>query len=69
MGDTVKLTINSIDVTHGFAISEFGVNVTLPRGKTKTVEFVASLAGTYKMFCSVVCGSGHSSMKGTLIVQ
>lgn len=68
-GDTVKLTINSVDVTHGFAISEFGVNVILPRGKTKTVEFVASLAGTYRMFCSVQCGSGHSSMKGTLIVQ
>jgi len=68
-GDTVKLTINSVDVTHGFAISEFGVNATLFPGQTKTVEFVASRSGTYRMFCSIVCGSGHSSMKGTLVVQ
>lgn len=68
-GDTVRISITSIDVSHGFAISEFGVNTVLPPNETKTVEFVASEVGTYKMFCSVVCGSGHSDMKGTLIVQ
>ena len=68
-GDTVRLHVTSVDVTHGIAISQFGVNALLPPGQTKTVEFVASKSGTYQIFCSLFCGSGHLSMKGTLIVE
>ena len=69
VGDTVRLTVKSLDVTHGLAISEFAVNTTLSPNSTKTVEFVASKAGTFQMFCSIYCGSGHSDMKGTLVVK
>ena len=68
-GDTVKLSITSTDVTHGFAISTFGVSERLSPGQTTEVEFVADKAGTYSFFCTVPCGSGHSTMRGTLIVE
>ena len=68
-GDTVKLTVESIDVSHGFAISQFGINRYLTPGKTQEVEFVADKTGTFSFFCTVPCGSGHSSMRGTLIVE
>ena len=68
-GDTVKLTITSIDVAHGFAITAFGVNSRLNPGQTTTVEFVADKKGTFTFFCSVKCGTGHPGMKGTLIVE
>lgn len=68
-GDTVKLTIESIDVAHGFALPTFGVNEELVPGETVNIEFVADKKGTYTFFCSVQCGAGHSDMKGTLIVQ
>jgi|TARA_B100001964_G_C14254776_1_gene611789 cytochrome c oxidase subunit 2 len=68
-GDVVKLNIDNIDIAHGFALFEFGVNERLEPGKTTTVEFTADKAGEYKFFCSVPCGSGHSSMDGTLIVE
>lgn len=68
-GDKVKLNINSIDVDHGFAISEFGVNETLSSGQTTTVEFTADKVGTYTFFCSVQCGVGHSNMQGQLEVE
>jgi heme/copper-type cytochrome/quinol oxidase subunit 2 len=68
-GDTVKLNIESIDVTHGFALFEFDVNERLAPGKTVTVEFIADKAGEYTFFCSVPCGSGHGSMNGKLIVE
>ena len=68
-GDTVILNIQSIDVTHGFAISEFGVSEQLVSGNTVKVEFIADKKGTFSFFCNVFCGSGHSSMKGTLVVQ
>lgn len=68
-GDTVKLNVKSTDVTHGFAIPDFDVNMTLSPGKISTTQFVASKKGTFRFFCSIVCGSGHSGMDGTLVVQ
>ena len=68
-GDTVILNIESIDVSHGFSISEFGVNEVLQPGITTRVEFVADEEGTYRFFCTVFCGSGHSTMNGQLIVN
>lgn len=68
-GDKVKLKITSTDVTHGFAINEFGVNEQLQPGKTVNVEFVADKSGTFTFYCSVICGAGHSGMRGQLIVR
>lgn len=68
-GDKVTLKFTSEDVTHGISIPEFNVNEVLNLGEEKVVEFTASATGTYPMFCSVVCGSGHADMKGTLIVE
>ena len=68
-GDKVRLLITSQDVPHGFSIVEYGINVRLDTGKTATVEFTADKQGTFTAFCSVFCGSGHSGMKGKLIVK
>lgn len=68
-GDTVKLKVTSTDVTHGFALSEFGINERLSPGKTVEIEFVADKKGTFGFFCSVPCGRGHGGMRGQLIVN
>ena len=68
-GDKVKLVITSTDVPHGFAITEYGINERLDPGKPVTVEFTADKQGTFTTFCSVICGAGHSGMKGKLIVH
>src|SRR3989338_11395487 len=38
-GQKVKLNIKSIDVAHGFALPDFGVNANLAPGKTVDVKF------------------------------
>jgi len=68
-GDTIILRIKSLDVPHGFALEEFGVNVFNPPGETVEVKFVASQTGSFTFFCTVFCGTGHPNHKGTLIVQ
>ena len=68
-GDKVKLTVKSVDVSHGFSLSAFGVNQTLEPNKEVAVEFVADKTGSFPFVCSVFCGSGHGGMKGTLIVE
>lgn len=68
-GDTVRLSVESIDVRHGIAIPEFRINEVLEPGSKVEIEFVADKAGTFDFSCSVPCGSGHRQMKGTLVVN
>ena len=68
-GDHVKLIVKSIDFSHGFSLSDFNVNTRLEPGVDTVIEFTADKTGTFTFFCSVVCGSGHSEMRGTLIVN
>ena len=68
-GDFVRLKVTSTDADHGIAIDELGINVKVPEGETKIVEFMADKKGEFTFMCSVFCGSGHSRMKGTLIVD
>jgi len=68
-GDTVKLRINSIDVTHGFGLSAFGINEKLSPGDIIDIEFVADKKGTFRFLCTISCGAGHSGMRGQLIVE
>ena len=68
-GDKVRLIVTSVDVPHGISIPEYKINEKLEPGKPVTIEFTADKQGTFTAYCSVFCGSGHSSMKGKLIVR
>jgi cytochrome c oxidase subunit 2 len=72
-GDTVVINIKGLDEGrgngHGFAISDFNVNEQIARDKTVMIEFIADKKGTFSFFCSVPCGSGHTNMKGKLVVD
>lgn len=68
-GDRVRLRLHSADRSHAFAIKAFRVNALIPSGgDTVTVEFVADQAGIFAFTCSEYCGTGHSDMKGKLVV-
>jgi cytochrome c oxidase subunit 2 len=72
-GDTVLIHIKGLDDGsgngHGFSLSNFKINEVIRKDKTTEIEFIADKKGTFTFSCSVPCGSGHSSMKGTLIVE
>ncbi|MDP4012987.1 MAG: cupredoxin domain-containing protein [Candidatus Nanoarchaeia archaeon] len=69
LGSNVRLILTAEDVEHGFAINEYNINEKVKPGEPKTIEFIADKKGEFEIRCSVVCGSGHGSMRGTLIVE
>lgn len=69
LGEKVRLVATSTDVVHGLAISEFKVNISIPVGKTESIEFVADKKGNFHAYCSVYCGPGHGHMHASFIVQ
>jgi len=68
-GEKVTLRLNGVSGAHGFSIRGLNVNVPISQGQTKTVELPTDSPGTYTLFCSIVCGPGHSDMNGTVIIE
>jgi cytochrome c oxidase subunit 2 len=65
VGDTIVLTLKNDSGNHGLEIKDLDVNI--KNGETATI--VLDKAGTYDFNCSVMCGTGHDSMAGQLIVE
>ena len=68
-GNTVELSITSIDVDHSFALPAFGINTKLSPNQTSVVTFTADKTGSFPFSCKVFCGEGHKGMNGVLIVK
>jgi len=68
-GDTVRLTLRSVEGSHNLALDEFGIeSEVVSAGEETIIEFVADKAGTYEYYCSV--GSHRElGQVGTLIVE
>jgi nitrous-oxide reductase len=72
-GDRVTITVTNIetvrDMSHGFAVDTYGINVALDPGQTRTVSFVADRPGTYWYYCTWFCSALHLEMRGRMLVE
>ena len=66
-GRPVILDLTSEDVTHGLKLKDFGIKVTIHKGKITEVEFTPEQTGRFVGRCSHFCGMGHGSM--TLVIN
>jgi heme/copper-type cytochrome/quinol oxidase subunit 2 len=68
-GEPVRLEITSLDTTHGIAIEGTDINQTLTPNKTEVIEFTPQRTGTFEYYCTQYCGTGHTKMRGKMIVR
>ena len=70
-GDRVRINLNAEDVTHGWYLDGYDVNVEdEPRDQEiNSIEFIADQAGRFSFRCSATCGPFHPFMMGTMIVE
>jgi len=68
-GVPIQLTLISQDVFHSFSIPAFRVKREAIPGRYTTEWFEATKVGTYHLFCTQYCGTGHSSMIGEVVVM
>lgn len=66
IGKPVLVNLVSRDVIHGFFLPAFRVKRDVVPGMKNHAWFVASKAGSYDLFCSLYCGTGHSAMITTV---
>lgn len=67
VGEPVKLVLSSEDVIHGFYIPAYRIKEDTVPGLKTYLWFVANEEGTYDIFCSEYCGTGHSRMLTRLV--
>jgi cytochrome c oxidase subunit 2 len=66
VGKPVLVNLVSQDVLHGFYLPAFRVKRDMVPGMKNYAWFVAERPGSYDLFCSVYCGTGHSAMITTV---
>ena len=66
VGKPVQVALESRDVIHGFYLPAFRVKRDVVPGMKNYAWFVADKPGSYDLFCSQYCGTGHSAMIATV---
>jgi cytochrome c oxidase subunit 2 len=57
----------SRDVIHSFFVPAFRVKQDVLPGRSTTIWFTATHAGSFDLFCAEFCGTGHSQMLGQVV--
>jgi nitrous-oxide reductase len=72
-GDHVFVHLTNIDfdedITHGFAINGYNLDMEVQPGQTNTLEFTADKAGTFPLYCTNFCSALHQEMNGYFLVK
>jgi cytochrome c oxidase subunit II len=68
-GETYRIWLSSVDVTHTFTIAEQRILIDAVPGHMYGITITPDTPGTYLLYCSEFCGLGHQNMSGRLIVE
>ena len=67
-GDAVTIKLISTDVTHGFFLDGYEINLFAHPGKPQEITFKADKSGRFSFRCSRTCGEFHPYMIGHIKV-
>lgn len=65
----VKFLLRSKDVLHDFAVAQFRVKMDLVPGMNTFLWLTPTREGRFEILCEELCGVGHHTMRGAVIVD
>jgi cytochrome c oxidase subunit 2 len=69
LGQPIRLMMTSQDVIHSFYVPAFRVKQDVLPDRYTELWFTATKTGTFSLFCAEFCGTDHSRMGGSVVVQ
>jgi len=68
-GREVRLTMRATDVIHAFWVPEFRIQQYIFPGRTTQLRLLIERPGQYVLHCNMLCGTYHSIMRATVVVE
>jgi cytochrome c oxidase subunit 2 len=65
----VKMVLRSKDVLHDFYVPQFRAKMDLVPGIVTYFWMTPTVAGSFDILCAELCGVGHHTMRGTVVVE
>lgn len=65
----IKALLRSKDVLHNFAVPQFRVKMDIVPGLVTYQWFTPTRAGRYEILCEELCGIGHHTMRGHVVIE
>ncbi len=62
VGAELTVFVTSVDVQHGFKITDTNVNMQVVPGEVSKLSFEFAREGEYPIICTEYCGIGHAAM-------
>lgn len=69
VGRQVIFRMNAQDVIHSFWVPEWRIKKDNVPGITTEAIITPDKPGTYQLVCTELCGAGHATMRGTVVVE
>ncbi|HSP16871.1 MAG TPA: cupredoxin domain-containing protein [Thermoanaerobaculia bacterium] len=68
-GEPVTIRMTAADHSHGLLVKPLGIDLDAGPGQPDQVTITPTETGQFSAICDDYCGSGHGSMKMTIIVE
>lgn len=68
VGAEIDIYVTSVDVQHGFKVTDTNVNMMVVPGQVSKLSFTFDEVGDFPYICHEYCGQGHAAMYGTVKV-
>lgn len=69
LGRPVRFVMTSSDVLHGFYLPAFRVKQDIVPGRYTDLWVQPEKAGSFDIYCTQYCGTGHSVMRASMVVM
>ena len=69
LGKPIKVLLRSRDVLHNFYVPEFRAKMDLIPGMVTYFWFTPTRADKFDVLCFELCGTGHYTMRGSVVVE